>query len=237
MKDNPTVACGPKPVTGRRPSPTARFRILFVFTGNRCRSPFAELFGRRLVQQRLGGQAARFDIGSAGVQAEVGHGLDQQTRRQLRKWGFGEDALDAFSTRQIDEQMVADADLVLTMTAPQRSIVLDEVPQALARTFVLRELARFGPVLDLATLPSDPMLRARAIVARGGTARARVPARNPTDDDIDDPIGRLSRTHRMVARTVGTAVGTIVDMLVGQSKQPASYPAADGWCASGQGPP
>ena len=218
MEDSPTVVGGPGPVAGHlRSTPKRRFRILFVCTGNRCRSPFAALVTRQLLEQRLDAQAARFDVGSAGVRAEARAGLDWHTRRQLTSYGVSDDVLDAFSARQIDDEIVAEADLVLTMTALHRSIVLDKVPRALVTTFLVRELARVGPGLDLPTLPRDPMERARAIGARGPLARARFPARNPTDDDIEDPIGRLSRTHRRVARTVGEAVDSIVGMIIGES--------------------
>jgi hypothetical protein len=43
------------------------FRVLYVCTGNICRSPFAEILTRHLLTGRLGGQAAAaFDVSSAG---------------------------------------------------------------------------------------------------------------------------------------------------------------------------
>src|SRR4051812_32932148 len=58
----------------RKPEPVdGEFRLLFVCTGNICRSPFAEILTRHLLVGRLGGRVAgRFEISSAGVQAVVG---------------------------------------------------------------------------------------------------------------------------------------------------------------------
>ncbi len=50
-----------------------RFGILFVCTGNQCRSPVAEVLARRLLDERFGSEhAVRFDVSSAGTQAVRG---------------------------------------------------------------------------------------------------------------------------------------------------------------------
>jgi protein-tyrosine phosphatase len=90
------------------------FRVLYVCTGNICRSPFAEILTRHLLIGRLGGQAAAaFDVSSAGVQAVVGSGIHPSTREELAPWGLHREAADRFVARQIRPPMIADAHLVL----------------------------------------------------------------------------------------------------------------------------
>jgi protein-tyrosine phosphatase len=61
-----------------------RFHILFVCTGNVCRSPFAEIYTRHLLIGRLGGRGARaYPVASAGVGALHGSGMHPDSRAQL----------------------------------------------------------------------------------------------------------------------------------------------------------
>jgi Low molecular weight phosphotyrosine protein phosphatase len=63
---------------------TDTFRLLFVCTGNICRSPFAEILTRHLLRGRLGGRAAAaFDVSSAGVAAVVGSAMHPDSRAEL----------------------------------------------------------------------------------------------------------------------------------------------------------
>ena len=71
----------------------AEFRLLFVCTGNICRSAFAEVLTRHLLNERLGyGPASAIVVSSAGIQAVVGSGMHPMTREMLRPWGGGKDA-------------------------------------------------------------------------------------------------------------------------------------------------
>src|SRR4051794_14997408 len=63
-------------------SQAATFRLLYVCTGNVCRSPFAEIVTTDLLRRRLGEDlASRISVTSAGVQAVVGSGMHPDTRK------------------------------------------------------------------------------------------------------------------------------------------------------------
>ena len=63
-------------------------RILFVCTGNICRSPMAEFVMKDLVQRA--GAAARFDIASAATSSEeLGNPVYPPARRKLAEHGIG----------------------------------------------------------------------------------------------------------------------------------------------------
>ena len=70
-----------------------------------------------------------------------------------------------FEGRRLSEQMLKEADLVLTMTRAQRGLVVELSPAAVRHTFTLREFARLLRRVDPSALspgtPGDPL---RAII-------------------------------------------------------------------------
>ena len=101
-------------------------RILVVCTGNICRSPVAEA----MLRQALPGR----QLGSAGLGALVGHGVEP-TARSLAE----ADGLDVGShqARQLTAEMIQDADLILVMSHGQRRAVGEIAPEALGKTMLL----------------------------------------------------------------------------------------------------
>ena len=168
----------------------AAFSVLFVCTGNICRSPL----GERLLRARL--HSSEFEVTSAGVMALVGNAMDPEAAAQLHALG-GDPT--GFAARQITEKMIGHADLVLAATRAHRERILEERPGALRRTFTVLEFAE--------------LLRS----ARGTTPHELVSwsARHRsvstlTDTDIPDPYRRGDAVHAEVAGLINGAVDRIV---------------------------
>jgi protein-tyrosine phosphatase len=190
------------------------FRLLYVCTGNICRSPFAEIFTRHLLIGRLGGRAAAaFDVASAGVQAVVGSGIHACTREELAPWGLHRAAADRFVARQLHPEMITNADLVLGANTRHRSVVVDRQPAALATSFSLREFARLAAEVDPAVLPAEPVSRAHELVEQVRRRRGVAPPSLPEADRIPDPIGRPQEAHHEAAVLIREAVQRIVDLI------------------------
>src|SRR5687768_5763225 len=102
-----------------RPEPAADsvFTVLFVCTGNVCRSAMAERLGRAFLDEAFGSDAGTFRLESAGTRAVVASQMHPDTALVLR--GFGAEPGE-FRARQVTEAHVAGADLVLTMTRAHR---------------------------------------------------------------------------------------------------------------------
>ena len=178
----------------RRKEAEDEFRLLFVCTGNICRSPFAEILTRHLLRGRLGGRAAQaFEISSAGVQAVVGSAMHPDSRAELEPWNLHGSHADGFVARQLRSAMIERSDLVLGATPRHRSAVVARCPAALPITFSLREFARLAAAVDPGQLPAHPVARAHALVELARLQRGLVPVgprrrRHPRPDG-PPPLG------------------------------------------------
>jgi protein-tyrosine phosphatase len=163
--------------------PQELFSILAVCTGNVCRSPAAE----RLLANQLGPSVS---VSSAGTHALVGHPISEPMAVLLRQAGVDPEP---FQGRRLSEQMLKEADLILTMTLAQRGLVVELCPSAVRRTFTLREFARLLSWVDPSALPAEtPADRLRAAIPLAVAERGRE-RRSPEEDDVTDPF-RLSNT-------------------------------------------
>lgn len=191
------------------------FTILFVCTGNMCRSPMAELFARAELNRRLGPRAADFVVRSAGTGTVRGRPMEPSSAAALQaEYGL---AATGFTSTELRSELLVAADLILTAARSHRHRVLDTEPAVLKRSFTIREFGRVGPavVASAAQLPAAVDARAREVVRLAGRHRGTVRGTSPTEDDITDPIGRPAPLHYAVCRQVADAVDRSLTALVG----------------------
>jgi len=104
--------------------------VLFVCTGNTCRSPIAELLFRRLLARRLGVEDAElesrgFRVASAGTTASDGAGPLDESVTVMRELEID---IARHRSRPVTPRLVEDADRVFTMTRRHRDTILEFVP-------------------------------------------------------------------------------------------------------------
>ncbi|CAA9371589.1 MAG: Low molecular weight protein tyrosine phosphatase [uncultured Gemmatimonadetes bacterium] len=98
-----------QPPGGAHP-PTATFNILFVCTGNTCRSAMAEGIARRELEER-GWRHVR--VASAGLAAREGDGAAGNALAVAQRHGVG---LESHRTQSLSPGLLEWADLVLAMS-------------------------------------------------------------------------------------------------------------------------
>ena len=113
--------------------------ILFVCTGNTCRSPMAEAICRKLLAERLGCPIDELEdqaviVMSAGIAAGTSGQATPEAVHVMA--GMGLD-LTAHETQPLSEPLVRHADLLYTMTHAHRQAIVAQWPGAAERVQVL----------------------------------------------------------------------------------------------------
>lgn len=175
---------GTRTSTEPRP-PRTGFHVLFVCTGNICRSAFAETY----LRTRLGPDSP-VTVSSAGTMAVVGHDLEDQmaARAELLDLPYT-----GHTARQLTGRILGTADLVLVFEEHHLTWVLEERPEMLTRTLSLGQAAA-----GLAVLPPDAHPTWDQVASRVQAVR---PAALP-EDWIPDPYRRGASAAAQASRRI-----------------------------------
>ena len=107
--------------------------VLFVCTGNTCRSPMAEGLFRNAMSGR-----DDIEVGSAGVFASKGGRASRETLLTLRKRNI---ALESFRSRPVSESLIRSATHVFAMTEGHLAHLEERFPDHSSKFYLLREFA------------------------------------------------------------------------------------------------
>ncbi|KUO72946.1 MAG: hypothetical protein APF77_10740 [Clostridia bacterium BRH_c25] len=119
-------------------------RILFVCTGNTCRSSMAEALLRHLLDKE--GLAGKFAISSAGTSAYPGMPASHNAVQALCDAGID---LSRHYSSCVDNASIDSADLILTMTASHKLHLLQLRPDAAFKTYTLTEYCEAAGKADI----------------------------------------------------------------------------------------
>ncbi|MEV3870472.1 protein-tyrosine-phosphatase [Streptomyces sp. NPDC049906] len=193
------------------------FRILHVSTGNVCRSPITERLTRHALAGRLGDPAGcGVLVESAGTWGHEGAPMEANAETVLAD--FGADP-SGFTGRELLDDHVIRADLVLTATRDHRAQVISMGHSAGLRTFTLKEFTRLVRAIDPATLPDaraeGVVERARALVRAAAALRGWLLAPSPDADEVFDPYGAPLPFFRSIGDEIHEALDPVVTALTG----------------------
>lgn len=105
--------------------------ILFVCTGNTCRSPMAEALFNHLCK------SGDFQVRSAGIFATDGQNISDHAKKVLEEKGISVD----HQAAKLKEEDIHWATYVLTMTENHKDAVCQVFPKAVDKTFTISEFA------------------------------------------------------------------------------------------------
>ncbi|PZE19439.1 low molecular weight protein arginine phosphatase [Paenibacillus xerothermodurans] len=188
-------------------------RILFVCTGNTCRSPMAEGILRRMLKEQ---GLNHVEVRSAGVAAMDGAPVSGHAAAVLQEKGCSRD----MRSTALTANLLNWADVVLTMTSAHKQNAIQQFPHSVEKIFTLKEFVEDDPktlqrLAELGKLVADVELK-RALsqpITNEERARIRSLERELPDYDIADPYGGPMFLYRECAQDIENCLQKLVRKL------------------------
>ena len=114
-------------------------RIVFVCTGNTCRSPMAESLLRSM-------DIPGVEVKSAGIFADTGSNASAHAQKVLDEYNIPHH----HQSSSLTADLIQWSTYILTMTAGHKQAVIDRFPTAGIKTFTLKEFAKLDGPGDIA---------------------------------------------------------------------------------------
>jgi low molecular weight protein-tyrosine phosphatase len=187
-------------------SESRSFKILFLCTGNRCRSPVAQGF---LARASRGlpvevSSAGLLDLGPAPALPEV-----------VKAAGELGLAVTDHRARSLDKLSLDGFDLVIGLERSHVAVAVVERGVPFERAFTLGELVRLLGEVGPPSSEPDLVARARAAVARAHEARKT--ARFVPGEDVSDPFGGPQEGYVKMVRDLDRLCSSLAAGLFGEA--------------------
>jgi protein-tyrosine-phosphatase len=116
--------------------------LIFVCTGNTCRSPMAEGLLKHLLPEEC-----EWDVSSAGVCAANGWPASGHAVEALREKGID---IAGLTSTTLTPDLIKEADLLVTMTNGHRQAILEVAPESRGKVFLLKSFGVAQCAADIA---------------------------------------------------------------------------------------
>jgi protein-tyrosine phosphatase len=176
-------------------------KIVFVCTGNICRSPMGEALLMHLAAPT---ELVDLRVSSCGTWGLAGEPATDLAVDVLRDRGI--DA-SAHLARDLDPGEIEEADLVIAMTSVHLREIEKAAPHASHKVRLLKEIAELTPALT----PGGPPAQRLAALLAADRPRWR------RELDLDDPMGLPRGVYERCAEEVEAGVSRLILLLTDRS--------------------
>ena len=187
-------------------------RVLFVCTGNTCRSPMAEGFFRLFAEEN----GLEVEVRSAGISAVEGMQISTNAAVILRDKG----ATPAVTSREISADLAEWSDLILTMTTSHKQQLIQQFPSAIDKTFTLKEFAWNDPITRAKFEAREQLISELQIkqalkqpITDAEKRQLKELEEGLPDMDILDPFGRHLAVYRDCANEIEASVKKAIERM------------------------
>jgi len=163
--------------------------ILFVCTGNTCRSAMAEGMFKKMLKERKKDNS-KFNIISAGISAFPGISPTSEAISVMFEQSID---ISQHHAQELQEELIKKVDLILVMTNEHKEYIYKEFPFAQNKTFLLKKF----------TLNN----------------KSESNQHNERNYEIIDPIGRKIEFYRIIARELKENLEKILDKILKENNK------------------
>jgi protein-tyrosine phosphatase len=156
------------------------------------------------------------EVRSAGVAAFDGDRISRHSATILRERGIADNT----TSNALTPEQIAWADIILTMAISHKRAVVQRHPDAIDKTFTLKEYVDRDPAYGEALQEQERLIADMEVKRSLGQqippedyAKLRELQKRTPDYDIGDPFGGSLDTYKMAAREIEDCLRKLVDQL------------------------
>ncbi len=187
-------------------------QMLFVCTGNTCRSPMAEAIFKQIVAEA----GLDIEVKSAGVSAMKGMPISDYSAQILTRKGIQAN----LTSSPVTEQSMLESELILAMTMNHKRHLIEKYPQAMDKIFTLKEYVEDNKEVQQLINEHEQLiseLQLKQALSQEITDQERTHwlelERSLPNYDVMDPIGGSMKDYEYCAKEIEESLYKLVKKL------------------------